>query len=95
VFGTNLEGEEVLGIRTVPSIDDLPDGEVDLCFVCIPGKAIPEMLRSCARKGIKAAFLTTAGYGEAGDAGRAAEDELVALAAELGILLAGPNGRAW
>ena len=93
VFGTNLEGEEVLGIRTVPSIDDLPDGEVDLCFVCIPGKAIPDMLRSCARKGIRAAFLTTAGYGEAGEAGRAAEAELVSLAKELGILLAGPNGQ--
>jgi acetyltransferase len=37
--------------------------------------------------------LTSAGYGEAGDAGRAAESELVALADELGILLAGPNGQ--
>ena len=45
------------------------------------------------RKGIRAAFLTSAGYGEAGDAGRVAEQELVALADELGILLAGPNGQ--
>jgi acyl-CoA synthetase (NDP forming) len=50
-------------------------------------------LRACAAKGVKAAFLTSAGYGEAGDDGRRAEAELVALADELGILLAGPNGQ--
>ena len=93
VYGTNLQGEEVLGIRTVADIDALPDGEIDLVFVCTPAAANPDLLRACARKGIRAAFLTSAGYGEAGDEGRRAEDELVALADELGILLAGPNGQ--
>ncbi len=93
VFGTNLQGEEVLGIKTVADIAELPDGEIDLVFVCTPASANPALLRACAAKGVKAAFLTSAGYGEAGDEGRIAEDELVALADELGILLAGPNGQ--
>ena len=93
VFGTNLSGEEVLGVRTVADIDSLPDGEIDLVFVCTPASANPDLLRACARKGIKAAFLTSAGYGEAGDEGRALEEDLVALADELGILMAGPNGQ--
>ena len=93
VFGTNLSGEEVLGVRTVADIDSLPDGEIDLVFVCTPASANPDLLRACARKGIKAAFLTSAGYGEAGDEGRALEHDLVALADELGILMAGPNGQ--
>jgi acyl-CoA synthetase (NDP forming) len=93
VYGTNLSGEEVLGIKTVADIDDLPDGVIDLVFVCTPASANPALLRSCAAKGITAAFLTSAGYGEAGDEGRRAEAELVALAGELGILLAGPNGQ--
>lgn len=93
VYGTNLEGEEVLGIQTVASIDDLPDGQADLVFVCTPAKANIAVLEACARKGIRAAFVTSAGYGEAGDAGRAAEAELVAAADRLGILLAGPNGQ--
>ena len=42
---------------------------------------------------MRAAFLTTAGYGEAGADGERAQAELVALAAALGILLAGPNGQ--
>ena len=93
VFGTNLQGEEVLGVRTVADIDALPDGAIDLVFVCTPASANPDLLRACARKGVRAAFLTSAGYGEAGEEGRRAEAELVALADEVGILLAGPNGQ--
>ena len=93
VYGTNLQGEEVLGVRTVADIAALPDGAIDLVFVCTPASANPALLRACAAKGVTAAFLTSAGYGEAGDEGRAAEAELVALADELGILLAGPNGQ--
>ena len=93
VFGTNLQGEEVLGIKTVADVADLPDGEIDLVFVCTPASANPALLRACAAKGVKAAFLTSAGYGEAGEEGRRAEAELVALADELDLLLAGPNGQ--
>jgi acyl-CoA synthetase (NDP forming) len=93
VFATNLQGEEVLGVPTVRSVDELPAGEIDLVFVCTPASANVELLRACAAKGVKAAFLTSAGYGEAGADGRRAEAELVALAAELDILLAGPNGQ--
>lgn len=93
VFGTNLQGEEVLGIKTVADIAQLPDNSIDLVFVCTPASANPDLLRACAKKGVKAAFLTSAGYGEAGDEGRKLESELVALADELGILLAGPNGQ--
>ena len=93
VYGTNLQGENVLGIQTVADIEQLPDGAIDLVFVCTPASAIPALLRACAAKGVKAAFLTSAGYGEAGEEGKKAEKELIALADELGILLAGPNGQ--
>ena len=93
VFGTNLQGEEVLGVKTVADIAALPDNAIDLVFVCTPASANPDLLRACAAKGVRAAFLTSAGYGEAGDEGRKLEAELVALADELGILLAGPNGQ--
>jgi len=93
VFATNLEGVNVLGIDTVASIDELPDGVIDLVFVCTPKGANLDLLRSCAAKGARAAFLTSAGYGESGEQGRTDEAELVALCDELGILLAGPNGQ--
>jgi acetyltransferase len=93
VFATNRDGAEVLGVQTVADVADLPDGEIDLVFVCTPAVANPDLLRACAKKGITAAFIASAGYGEAGEDGLAAQAELVALADELGILLAGPNGQ--
>jgi len=93
VGATNLEATPVLGIDTVATVDELPDGPWDLVFVCTPAGANTELLRACARRGVRAAFLTSAGYGEAGAAGIQAQRELVALADELGILLAGPNGQ--
>ncbi|MEY2458716.1 MAG: hypothetical protein QOG30_546, partial [Acidimicrobiaceae bacterium] len=93
VFATNLEGTPVLGIDTVADIDDLPAGEADLVFVCTPAGANLELLRKCAAKGVTAAFITSAGYGEAGPDGIDAQNELVRVADDLGILLAGPNGQ--
>ena len=71
VFGTNLQGEEVLGVRTVADVAELPDGAADLVFVCTPAAANLDLLRACAAKGVRAAFLTSAGYGEAGEDGHA------------------------
>ncbi len=93
VFATNREGVEVLGIQTVADVDDLPGGEIDLVFVCTPAATNADLLRACAKKGVTAAFIASAGYGEAGEEGRRAQDDLVALADDLGILLAGPNGQ--
>jgi acetyltransferase len=93
IFATNLSGEEVLGITTLPSIDDLPAGEVDLAFFCTPAAANEDLLRQCARKGISSVFISSAGYRESGDEGARAEERIVALANELDVLIAGPNGQ--
>ncbi len=93
VGATNRDRSPVLGVETVGSVSELDDGPWDLLFVCTPASANPQILREAAAKGVTAAFVTSAGYGEAGPEGKAAQDELVALADELGILLAGPNGQ--
>jgi acetyltransferase len=93
VAATNRERAEVLGVQTVADIEELPDATYDLVLVCTPASVNPGLLRAAAAKGIRAAFVTSAGYGEAGEAGIAAQAELVALCDELGILLAGPNGQ--
>jgi acetyltransferase len=93
VYATNREGEPVLGVPTFASITDLPAGAVDLAFVCTPASVNAEILEAAASRGVRAAFLTSAGYREAGDAGRAAEAELVDRARAVDVALAGPNGQ--
>ena len=63
---------------------------IDLVFVCTPASANPELLRACARKGISAAFLTSAGYGEAGDAAEQAFVKMLAGPKPDAALQSGP-----
>ncbi|MBW2725848.1 MAG: acetate--CoA ligase family protein [Deltaproteobacteria bacterium] len=93
LFPVKPDGAEVLGRPTLPDVSEVPDGEADLVFVCTPNKVNVDLLRACAAKGVRAAFVTSAGYGEAGPEGIELQKELVATADELGILLIGPNGQ--
>ncbi len=93
IFPINREGMEVLGRATFRRVDDIPTGEADLLIVCTPTAINVELVRAAARKGVRAAFVAAAGYGEAGEEGRRLEAELVAAADEAGMLLAGPNGQ--
>lgn len=91
VYATNRGKERVLGIDCVESVSDVPAGAVDLAFLCTPAAANEDILRQCASVGIRAVFVASAGYREAGDI--EAERRLTVLADELGILIAGPNGQ--
>jgi acetyltransferase len=91
VFGTNRGKERVLGIDCVESVAELPIGSVDLAFLCTPAAANEDILRQCAAAGIRAVFVASAGYREAGDI--EAEQRLTALADQLEIVMAGPNGQ--
>lgn len=93
IFPVKPDGAEVLGRPTLTAVSEVPEGEADLVFVCTPNKVNIELLRSCAAKGVRAAFVTSAGYGEAGADGMVLQQELVDTADELGILLIGPNGQ--
>jgi len=93
LFPVNREGAEILGAPSHRDVAEIPVGHADLVFVCTPAGANVELLRACAKIGVRAAFVASAGYREAGPEGRAQEDELVATADELGIVMAGPNGQ--
>jgi len=93
IFPIQRDGTDVLGRPTLRDVAEVPEGAADLVFVCTPNHANVELLRACAARGVRAAFVASAGYGEAGEEGRTLERELVAVADELGMLLAGPNGQ--
>jgi acetyltransferase len=93
IFPIHREGAEIFGRPTYRTIDEVPDGRADLVFICTPASANVEILEQCARRGVRAAFVASAGYREAGEEGLALERELVATADRLGMVLAGPNGQ--
>ncbi len=93
VFATNPERPEVLGLTCEAAIADIPDGAADMVMICTPGRIIPDVLRESAAKGIRAGFIVSGGFREAGEEGARLEQEVMALADELGMVVAGPNGQ--
>jgi acetyl-CoA synthetase (ADP-forming) len=93
IFPINRHGAEVLGRATMRSVEEIPIGEVDLLIVCTPTAINADLVRAAGRRGVRAAFVAAAGYGEAGEEGKRLEQELVAAAGECDMLLAGPNGQ--
>jgi acetyltransferase len=93
VFPIKPDGAEVLGRATLRDVSEVPQGAADLAFLCTPAKLNAELLRACAARGVRAAYVASGGYAEAGDEGAQLERELVRCADELGLVLAGPNGQ--
>ncbi len=62
-----------------------------MAYLMVPRAGMLEALSDAAAAGIRNAVVLSSGYGEAGAAGRAAQDELAAHAESLGMVLLGPN----
>tara|TARA_B100000686_G_scaffold349491_1_gene443011 strand:- start:102 stop:1562 length:1461 start_codon:yes stop_codon:yes gene_type:complete len=95
VYATNKEKVSLLGIETIQGLREIPPNTVDFAMVCVPSHLVPETLLGAANIGIKAAFIVSGGYGEIGAEGAIAEQELLHLAADLDIAIAGPNGQGF
>ncbi len=89
LYAVNHSGDEVLGFKIYRSVLDLPES-IDLVSICVPARFVPDILRDCLKKRIKAAIILSAGFSEAGEEGRIMEEEIGKIA-EQGIRIMGPN----
>ncbi len=91
IYPVNHKHREVLGLRCYPSILEI-DAEVDCAAIQIPADGVPDVLRQCAQKNIKAVAVNTAGFSETrSEAGESLQKELVRVAEEARIRVCGPN----
>ncbi len=81
---------ELFGRVLHADLQDVPD-PVDLAILIVPATAMPEALRACGRRGIRAAILVSAGFRESGEEGAGLEHACVEIARDEGIRLLGPN----
>ena len=81
---------EVFGKHIHTSLQDIPD-PVDLAILIVPTQATPQSIEDCAKRGIKAAIIVSAGFREVGEEGAALENHCVEIAQKYGVRLLGPN----
>lgn len=80
-------------VQNHPCFDAVTDiGEpVDLAVIVTPAAAVPNVLEDCGAHGIPAAVILSAGFREAGDAGKALEETVLDTARRHDIRFIGPN----
>ena len=71
-------------------ISQIPD-PVDLAYLLIPAAGVPEALRACGERGLRAAIIGAGGFRETGLIGAALESECSQIAQSYGMRLIGPN----
>jgi acyl-CoA synthetase (NDP forming) len=90
IYPVNPKGGEIRGLKAYPSILDTPE-PVDVAHIVIKNTYVPACVEDCAKKGVKAVIVNTAGFREIGAQGAALEDQLVTIARGKGIRVFGPN----
>jgi acyl-CoA synthetase (NDP forming) len=91
IYPINPKAKTIEGLAVYPNLRDVP-GPVDMAVVTLPAPKVPDAVRDCAAKGVKAMVVISAGFAETGPAGRALQDEIVEIARSANIRLMGPNG---
>ncbi|MCJ7702833.1 MAG: CoA-binding protein, partial [Anaerolineales bacterium] len=91
IYPINPKADEILGVKAYPSVADVPE-PIELAVIVIPYQFVPDVLRECGKKGIRAAIVITAGFREAGVEGLEREQELIEIAKTYNMRLIGPNG---
>ncbi|MGE0310945.1 MAG: acetate--CoA ligase family protein [Lautropia sp.] len=91
LYPVNTAGHaELQGRRAWRSVLDLPEG-IDHAIVAVPLPAVAQAVADCARRGVRAVQVFTAGFAEAGAEGAALQRQLVQTARASGMRLIGPN----
>jgi acyl-CoA synthetase (NDP forming) len=90
IYPVNRRGGTVCGLPAFRSVAELPEAP-DLALVTLGAAQVNAVVEQCGERGIPVVLVVAADFSEAGEAGAAAEAELVQTARTSGVTLIGPN----
>ncbi len=90
VYAVNDHEDVVQSLPAYRSVVEIP-GAVDLAVVIVPAERVVHVARECATVGVRALLVISAGFAEAGEAGRYRQHELLQVCRDAGMRIVGPN----
>jgi acetate---CoA ligase (ADP-forming) len=90
VYAVNDHAEVVQSLPAYHSVLDIPD-KVELGIVAVPAEDVVKVAGDCAKAGVRALLVISAGFAEAGEEGAARQRELLDVCRDAGIRIVGPN----
>jgi len=90
VVPVTASGGEIEGAPSVTRVTAI-EGDVSLAVIAVPSEHVSGVVEDCIAKGVKALVIISAGFSEAGEAGRAREEAILDRVRAAGIRMIGPN----
>ena len=90
LYPVNPRRDEVHGVKAYPTVDDLPE-PVDMAVILTPAVTVPDIIEHAANKGIGGAVVLAAGFAEAGQEGKNAQQRMTDVARTRAFPIVGPN----
>jgi succinyl-CoA synthetase alpha subunit/RimJ/RimL family protein N-acetyltransferase len=90
IYPVNPTATSIENVKAYPSIEAVP-GPVDLAVIVVPAAKVVQVASECARKGVKALVVISAGFSETGEEGKMRQAELLNVCRSAGMRLIGPN----
>jgi acetyltransferase len=90
VFAVNPKHRQVLGHACVAHLRDLP-APPELAVIVTPAAIVPRVLEEAGEAGVQAAIVLSAGFAEAGPAGKALLAEAMGVVRKHKLRVLGPN----
>ena len=90
IYPINPKAAEICGLKAYKSLAEVP-GPVDSVQIAIPNKMVPQAVKECGEKGVKAVIINTSGFSELGAEGIRLQEEILAHAKTYGMRVMGPN----
>ncbi len=81
---------EVMGLKVFSHLNEC-EGTVDLVVIITPPPTIPDIVRECGQKNVKAVIIMSEGFAEAGKEGEYLQNQATDIARRAGIRIMGPN----
>jgi acetyltransferase len=75
VYPVNPKRRSVQGVYCYPTVAKVPEVP-DLAVIATPAVTVPDMVRQCVERGVKAAIIISAGFSELGQEGRTLESKV-------------------
>ncbi len=90
IYPINRKAATIQGLPAYPNVAATPEAP-ELAVIAVPPDSVPDAVRDCAARGVRAAVILSAGFSEMGEAGTKLQLEIGNIARATGMRVVGPN----
>jgi len=88
VFPVNPNANKILGKKAYSSVLDIKE-KIDLAVIAVPANIVPNVVKECGEKGVKAVIIISSGFSEIGN--KDLENKVMVIAKAHNMKVLGPN----